>query len=135
MTIMKKLILTIAVVLGGLVTMNAQEVKQLKSSNDKIKAEKLEKKEAVKNQQTLRTSTDAISKKEAKRNSKAVSVDQLPNAVQKQVKENFNNSTISKASVNAKGIYRLEVMDANNAKKIVYITQDGKLVNQSLRGQ
>lgn len=134
---MKKLILTVAVVIGGLVTMNAQETKQLKAqtSKDKVKTEMLEKKETLKNQKSLRSSAEVKSDKASKRNFESIANNEIPSAVEKQVKQNYNNATISKASVNSKGVYRLEVLDENNSKKVVYITKDGERMSKSLKGQ
>lgn len=116
---MKKLILSAAIVLGGLTAVSAQTDKEAKSLSHAP--------------QTVEEVAPRMST--AVQDYKEVKVSELPQSVKDQVAENFKDATVSKAYVNAKGEYKIHLANANQKDAVVYTDAKGKLVLKELKKQ
>lgn len=134
---MKKIILITALMFGGLVAANAQDV-SLKSSKQ-VKQEAQAKKQEEQNARQLEIQNDAAAKRSAIVEEKAkisqkrtrkyneVGVSEVPQAVKDVVTKKHNGASISRAAVDSRGIYRLKISDASkdSGTRTVYINKSG----------
>ncbi|MCG7501266.1 hypothetical protein MHM83_05230 [Tenacibaculum sp. Mcav3-52] len=58
-----------------------------------------------------------------------ISLDKLPAALVNSIKESFPKATLSKAFINEKEQYKLEVSEGST-KKTIYIDKEGNLLNE-----
>lgn len=118
---MKKLILSAAIVLGGLTAATAQTDKEAT---------------AMTTPQETATQTQIenqlVSAQEATplQDYKEVKASEVPQTVQDAVAKDFSGATISKAYVNAKGQYKIELATADKKAKTVYANAKGEWVKQ-----
>ncbi|HLV93153.1 MAG TPA: hypothetical protein VKX34_08535 [Aequorivita sp.] len=118
---MKKLVLSVAIVLGGLTVVNAQSEKAVKSVS--------------KSSQSVEAQAQAPSLAAAVQDYKEVKASEVPQPVKETVAKNFNGATISKAYVNAKGEYKLQLTTADKKSATVYADANGQLVKNELKKQ
>lgn len=117
---MKRLILSTAILLGGLTAVTAQtEKKSLATATEKTQT-------VVKQAPTLSNAVQDY---------KEVNVSEVPQAVKEVVAKNFSDATLSKAYVNAKGDYKLQLTTADLKEAIVYTDAKGELVKKELKKQ
>ncbi len=125
---MKKLILSAAIILGGLTAVTAQtEKKSLSTSTEK---------------QSLRTSTEnsqtpikQASKLRSLQDYKEVRVSEVPQTVRESVAKNHSDASLSKAYVNAKGEYKFKLTTADRKESVIHTDANGKLVKKELKKQ
>jgi hypothetical protein len=139
---MKKLILSTAIVLGGFTAATAQTDKETtamsKQGQTAVEAQVAERIEAAQDAETidaseaLKTSTVAPA---ATQEFKEVQVSAVPKTVQDAVAKDFNGATISKAYVNAKGDYKIELATADAENKTVFANAKGEWIKNELKKQ
>ncbi len=123
---MKKLLLSTAIVLGGLTVANAQATEVVSAKN-----------------KTVQTSVETESSKRliaaqsatAVQNYKEVMVSELPQSVKNTVAKNFNGATISKAYVNAQGDYKIHLATNDAKTATVYVNANGEMIKNELKKQ
>ena len=129
---MKKLILSTAIVLGGLTAATAQTEKQPTAQNT-------QKQTAVEAQveSRLDAAQDAETAVIAKpvQDYKEVKSAEVPAAVQESLKADFKGATISKAYVNANGEYKLDLATADKKTKNVYANAQGEWIKNDMKKQ
>lgn len=120
---MKKLILSAAIVLGGLTAVTAQTDKEVTAMKEKqqtpVETMGVEKVNAVKDLQDY----------------KEVKSSELPKAVRDAVATDFDGATISKAYVNAQGDYKIELATADAKQATVYANTKGEWIKNELKKQ
>lgn len=126
---MKKLILSTAIVLGGLTAVTAQSDKEVTAMNEQKSAALTHVEEKVEAAQDLKLSANAV------QDFKEVKASELPEAVQNAVANDFDGATISKAYVNAKGDYKIELTTADAKKATVYANAKGEWIKNELKKQ
>lgn len=126
---MKKLILSTAIVLGGLTAVTAQSDKEVTAMNEQKSATLTQVEEKVEAAQDLKLSANAV------QDFKEVKASELPEAVQNAVANDFDGATISKAYVNAKGDYKIELTTADAKKATVYANAKGEWIKNELKKQ
>ena len=126
---MKKLILSTAIVLGGLTAVTAQSDKEVTAMNEHKSAALTQVEEKVEAAQDLKLSANAV------QDFKEVKASELPEAVQNAVANDFDGATISKAYVNAKGDYKIELTTADAKKATVYANAKGEWIKNELKKQ
>lgn len=115
---MKKLILSTAIILGGLTAVTAQtEKKQL----------------ATQASQSVEAQAPKLSA--AVQDYKEVNVSEVPSTVKEVVAKNFSDATISKAYVNARGEYKIQLSTADQKDAFVYTDAKGELIKKELKKQ
>ncbi|HZW77288.1 MAG TPA: hypothetical protein VFF21_03150 [Flavobacteriaceae bacterium] len=136
---MKKLFLTIAIVLGGLTAMNAQ-AKDLKSvSQDKNtvpdKENVTERKQDLSTKKTteLSPATNQQPVKAAPQVYQKVEHSKVPAPVQQEIAKKHKGSKISTASVNSAGIYKVELIGADKTQRTIYVDKNGKEIKDDLK--
>lgn len=133
---MKKLILSTAIILGGLTAATAQSDKEVTAMNEQnqtaVEAEVESKIEAAQDTKTVKSLTVS---EDAVQDLKEVKVSELPEVVQDAVAKDFDGATISKAYVNAKGDYKIELATADAKKSIVYANAKGEWIKNELKKQ
>lgn len=129
---MKKLILSTAILLGGLTAVTAQTDKEPTAMNE-------QKQTAVEAQVESRLDvaqdTDAVIIAKAAQDYKEVQASKLPQTVQAAVAKDFSEATISKAYVNAKGEYKIELATADAKSATVYANAKGEWIKNELKKQ
>ncbi|WP_313112838.1 hypothetical protein [Aequorivita sediminis] len=126
---MKRLILSTAIVLGGLTAVTAQSDKEVTAMNEQKYATLTQVEEKVEAAQDLKLSANAV------QDFKEVKASELPEAVQNAVANDFDGATISKAYVNAKGDYKIELTTADAKKATVYANAKGEWIKNELKKQ
>lgn len=126
---MKRLILSTAIVLGGLTAVTAQSDKEVTAINEQKSAALTQVEEKVEAAQDLKLSANAV------QDFKEVKASELPEAVQNAVANDFDGATISKAYVNAKGDYKIELTTADAKKATVYANAKGEWIKNELKKQ
>ncbi|MCG2429676.1 hypothetical protein [Aequorivita xiaoshiensis] len=126
---MKRLILSTAIVLGGLTAVTAQSDKEVTAKNEQKTATLTQVEEKVEATQELKLSANAV------QDFKEVKASELPEAVQNAVANDFDGATISKAYVNAKGDYKIELTTADAKKATVYANAKGEWIKNELTKQ
>lgn len=126
---MKRLILSTAIVLGGLTAVTAQSDKEVTAMNEQKSAALTQVEEKVEAAQDLKLSANAV------QDFKEVKASELPEAVQNAVANDFDGATISKAYVNAKGDYKIELTTADAKKATVYANAKGEWIKNEIKKQ
>lgn len=138
---MKKIILSTAILLGGLTAVTAQTDKVTamnETQQTTVEAQvenRLSDAEEVK--MTVVDGSLAAEAKTAKiaQNYKEVKSSDLPQAVQDAVGADFDGATISKAYVNAQGDYKIELATADAKQATVYANAKGEWIKNELKKQ
>ncbi|MBT0606890.1 hypothetical protein [Aequorivita echinoideorum] len=120
---MKKLILSAAIVLGGLTAATAQTEKEPTAMN-------AQKQSATQAQMENRldAAQDAAIPSKPVQDYKEVKVTDVPVPVREAVKKDFSGATISKAYVNANGEYKIDLATADKKASTVYATAQGEWI-------
>lgn len=127
---MKKLILSTAIILGGLTAATAQSDKEITAMNEQSKTATLTQvEEKVEAAQDAKLTQNAVQKY------KEVQASEVPEVVQKAVSKDFNGATISKAYVNAKGDYKIQLTTADAKNTTVYANAKGEWIKNELTKQ
>ncbi len=131
---MKKLILSAAIVLGGLTAATAQTEKENTAMTT-------QKKTAVEAQveNRLDAAQDAQDAETAVatpvQDYKEVKAADVPQTVQDAVAKDFSGATISKAYVNANGEYKLDLATADKKAATVYANAKGQWIKNEMKKQ
>ncbi|HET8803631.1 MAG TPA: hypothetical protein VFM72_03570 [Aequorivita sp.] len=132
---MKKLILSTAIVLGGLTAATAQTEKEPTAMNE-------QKQTAVETQ--VETRIDAAQDAETAvvaavatpvQDYKEVKSSEVPQTVQDAVAKDFSGATISKAYVNANGEYKIQLATADAKSATVYANAKGEWIKNEKKKQ
>ncbi|SDX22524.1 hypothetical protein [Aequorivita viscosa] len=123
---MKKLLLSTAIVLGGLTVANAQATEVVSAKNKTVQA-------SVETESSKRLI--AAQSATAVQNYKEVMVSELPQSVKNTVAKNFNGATISKAYVNAQGDYKIHLATNDAKTATVYVNANGEMIKNELKKQ
>lgn len=119
---MKKLLLIAALVFGGVVAAQAQDVNLTKSDKSPVEAVKKEEAAAAKVKAEKAKLMHSANKVQAT-SYKEVEVSALPSSVTELVAKKYNGATVSKAMVNSeKGSYQLVIFDGSVDSGIKTIT-------------
>ena len=127
---MKKLILSTAIVLGGLTAVTAQTEKDATALSEKSRTAVEAKVES-----RMIVAQEAPSATKAVQDYKEVKTSEIPQAVKDAIADNFNEATISKAYVNAQGDFKIDLATADAKKATAYINPKGELVKNELKKQ
>ena len=144
---MKKLILSTAIVLGGLTAATAQDKEPTAMNEQKqtaVEAQVESRIEAaqdvdavVETEATVATDapTAEIAAADVAQDYKEVKASEVPQTVQDAVAKDFSGATISKAYVNAQGDYKIELATADAKKATVYANAKGEWIKNELKKQ
>ncbi|HLW39114.1 MAG TPA: hypothetical protein VKX31_01895 [Brumimicrobium sp.] len=138
---MKKMILSAAIILGGLTAMNAQTDKETTAMN-------VQNKTAVEAQieSNLDIDQDAVMSEEnveavqesavdAVQDYKEVKTSEVPQNIKEVVAKTQKGATISKAYVNAEGEYKLQLATADGKNVTVLTDANGQLIQNEIKKQ
>lgn len=138
---MKKLILSTAIVLGGLTAATAQDKEPTAMNEQKqtaVEAQVESRIEAAQDADAA-VATDAvvaeIAATDVAQDYKEVQASEVPQAVQDAVANDFDGATISKAYVNAQGEYKIELATADAKTATVYVNANGEWIKNELKKQ
>jgi|SRR5690606_25435280 len=128
---MKKLILSAVIVLGGLTAATAQTEKETMAMNE-------QKQSAV--EAKIENRLDAVHGAEAAveapvQDYKEVKASEVPQTIKDAVAKDFSGATISKASVNASGEYKIQLATADSKSVTVYANANGEWIKNDLKKQ
>jgi len=130
---MKKLILSTAIVLGGLTAATAQTDKEPTAMNEQkqtaVEAQVENRIEAAQDAET------AIVAAEPAQDYKEVKASEVPQTVKDAVAKDFSGATISKAYVNANGEYKIQLATADAKAATVYANAKGEWIKNELKKQ
>lgn len=139
---MKKLILSAAIVLGGLTAVTAQTDKEVTAMNknsqtafDSKVENRLDAAQDVEIVASKETTTSTVSIKNAVQDYKEVKTSELPQSVQDAVAADFEDATISKVYLNSRGEYKIELATADAKKATVYANAKGEWIKNELKKQ
>ncbi len=119
---MKKLFLSTAIVLGGLATVTAQSDKEAIAMNNQEQT-------AVETQ--VESTLDVVPTQDYIE----VKTSELPQSVKDAVAKDFNGATISKAYVNAKSEYKIELTTADKKTATAYANAKGEWIKNEIKKQ
>ncbi|SRX73293.1 hypothetical protein [Aequorivita antarctica] len=129
---MKKLILSTAIVLGGLTAVTAQTDKEPTAMNEQkqtaVEAQVETRIEAAQDAETAIVAAPVQDYKEVK-------ASEVPQAVQDAVAKDFSGATISKAYVNANGEYKIQLATADKKAATVYANAKGEWIKNDMKKQ
>lgn len=127
---MKRLILSTAILLGGLTAVTAQTEKEATAM-----AEPQQNVAVAQVESKLAAAQDSPMLATTVQDYKEVKVSEVPKAVKDAVSKEFNGATISKAYVNAQGEYKLQLATADQKTATVYSDAKGQLSKNELKKQ
>ena len=129
---MKKLILSTAIVLGGLTAATAQTEKETTAMNEQkqtaVEAKVENRLDAVQDAETAVVAPPVQDYKELK-------ASEVPQTVKDAVTKDFSGATISKAYVNANGEYKIQLATADKKAATVYANAKGEWIKNELKKQ
>ena len=129
---MKKLILSTAIVLGGLTAATAQTDKEPTAMNEqKQTAVEAQVENRIEAAQDAETAVVA----ETVQDFKEVKASEVPQTVKDAVAKDFSGATISKAYVNANGDYKLDLATADKKAATVYANAKGEWIKNDMKKQ
>ncbi len=132
---MKKLILSAAIVLGGFTAATAQTEKETTAMNEQkqtaVEAKVETRIDAAQDAATVSATTVATPDQDYKE----VKAADVPASIQASLKNDFKGATISKAYVNAKGEYKLDLATADAKSATVYANAKGEWIKKELKKQ
>ncbi|QAA81872.1 hypothetical protein EI546_09125 [Aequorivita sp. H23M31] len=129
---MKRLILSTAIVLGGLTAVTAQSDKEPTALN---KASQTAVEQKVENRLIAAQDAETSNLAEAVQDYKEVKISEVPQTVKDAIAKEFNGATISKAYVNAQGDYKIQLATAVAGETTVMVNQQGELIKKELKKQ
>lgn len=125
---MKKLILSAAIVLGGLTAVTAQNDKEATAMNEQpqtaIEAQ-------VESKMIAAEDADVMVVAEPAQDYKEVKTSEVPQTVKDAIANDYSGATISKAYVNAQGEYKIELATADAKKATVMLNEKGEMIKKS----
>lgn len=130
---MKKLILSTAIVLGGLTAATAQTPdKEPTALNEQkqtaVEAQVENRIDAAQDAETAVVAAPVQDYKEVKSS-------EVPQTVQDAVAKDYNGATISKAYVNANGEYKIQLATADKKSATVYANAKGEWIKNDIKKQ
>lgn len=132
---MKKLILSTAILLGGLTAVTAQTEKETTAMNAQkqtaAEAQVESRIDAAQDSETAVVATVATPVQDYKE----VKASEVPQTVQDAVAKDFSGATVSKAYVNAKGEYKLDLATADKKAATVYANAKGEWIKNEMKKQ
>lgn len=128
---MKKLILSTAIVLGGLTAATAQDKEPTAMNEQKQTAVEAQVESRIEAAQDAETAEVAVPVQDYKE----VKASEVPQTVKDAVAKDFSGATISKAYVNAQGDYKIELATADAKKATVYANAKGEWIKNELKKQ
>lgn len=139
---MKKIILSTAIVLGGLTAVTAQNDKEATAMTEQpqtaVEAQVENRLDAAQDVKTIavekKAATEAAAT-DAVQEYKEVKPSELPQAVKDAAAADFDGATISKAYVNAQGDYKIELATADAKQATVYANAKGEWIKNELKKQ
>ena len=139
---MKKLILSAAIVLGGLTAATAQSDKEVTAMNQQAQTaveaqveSSLDAAQDVENAVVEESAAAEVAVTDAVQEYKEVKTSELPDSVQDAVAKDFDGASISKAYVNAKGEYKIELATADAKQATVFANAKGEWIKNELKKQ
>ena len=139
---MKKLILSTAIVLGGLTAATAQTDKEPTAMNEQkqtaVEAQVESRIEAAQDSDAAITKDESgveVLATDIAQDYREVKASEVPKTVQDAVAKDYNGATISKAYVNAQGDYKIELATADAKRATVYANAKGEWVKNELKKQ
>ncbi len=145
---MKKLILSTAILLGGLTAATAQTDKEAtamtaqKQSAVEVAVEnRLDAAQDVQVEADAEVSTTveadaaALAVLAPTQDYKEIKTSEIPQNIQAAVAKDFNGATISKAYLNAKGDYKIEIATADAKSATVYANAKGEWIKKESKKQ
>lgn len=123
---MKNLIFASAILLGGITAATAQS-KPTENTAMNSPQESSVKVQAQTNLEAADEATVTV----AVQDYKEVKNSDVPQAVKDAVTKSYSGTTISKAYLNEKGEYKLELLNADKKTATVYATEKGELINKA----
>lgn len=139
---MKKLILSAAIILGGLTAVTAQTDKEVTSMNKTSQTvvesqveNRIDAAHDVEKVVTEETTISKVASKKVVQDYKEVKTSELPEAVKEAVATDFDGASISKVYMNAKGDYKIELATADAKKATVYANAKGEWIKNELKKQ
>ncbi len=136
---MKKLILSTAIVLGGLTAATAQDKEPTAMNEQKQTAVEAQVESRIEAAQDAETA-DVIDAETAViaapvQDFKEVKASEVPQTVKDAVAKDFSGATISKAYVNANGEYKLDLATADKKAATVYANAKGEWIKNDMKKQ
>jgi len=135
---MKKLILSTAIILGGLTAVTAQTDKDVTAMNKQqqteVEAQVESRLDAAGDVETVKVE-DAAVESAVVQDYKEVKSADLPQVVQDAVATDFDGATIAKAYKNAQGDYKIELATSDAKKATVYANAKGEWIKNELKKQ
>ncbi|WP_062622891.1 hypothetical protein [Aequorivita aquimaris] len=128
---MKKLILSTAIVLGGLTAATAQDKEPTAMNEQKQTAVEAQVESRIEAAQDAEIAEVAVPVQDYKE----VKASEVPQTVKDAVAKDFSGATISKAYVNAQGDYKIELATADAKKATVYANAKGEWIKNELKKQ
>jgi|SRR5690606_30503212 len=128
---MKKLILSAVILLGGLTAATAQIEKETTAMNDQkqsaVEAKVENRLDAVQDTETIVAAPV--------QDYKEVKASEVPQTIKDAVAKDFSGATISKASVNASGEYKIQLTTADSKSATVYANAKGEWIKNDIKKQ
>lgn len=139
---MKKLILSAAIILGGLTAATAQTDKETTALTEQpqsaVEAQVESRLDAAQDVETIvveeKAATEVVAA-DVVQDYKEVNASELPQVVKDATAADFDGATISKAYVNAKGDYKIELTTADAKQATVYANAKGEWIKNELKKQ
>ncbi len=130
---MKKLILSTAIVLGGLTAATAQttDKETTAMTEQKQTAVEAQVESRIEAAQDAETAIVAVPVQDYKE----VKASEVPQTVQDAVAKDFSGATISKAYVNANGEYKIQLATADKKAANVYANAKGEWIKNDMKKQ
>src|SRR5690606_6657269 len=140
---MKKLILSTAIILGGLTAITAQTDKEATAMNEQkqtaVEAQVENRLDAAQDADAA-IATDVVETEiavstDVAQDYKEVKASEVPQTVQDAVAKDFSGATISKAYVNANGEYKIQLATADKKAATVYANAKGEWIKNDIKKQ
>lgn len=128
---MKKMIFTVAILVGGISSVAAQ-TKDWPKLNDQPQTTVEAKAES---RMIVANKAKASTVAKVEQDHKEVKSSDLPDAVKETIAKDFDGTTISKAYVNAQGEYKIELASKNAKTATVHLDSRGSLIKNELKKQ
>ncbi len=130
---MKKLILSTAIVLGGLTAATAQTTDKEPTAMNEQKQTAVEAQVESRIDAAQDAETAVVA--EPVQDYKEVKTSEVPQTVQDAVTKDFSGATISKAYVNANGEYKIQLATADKKAATVYANAKGEWIKNDMKKQ
>lgn len=139
---MKKLILSTAILLGGLTAVTAQADKEVTAMNEQPQTaagaqveSRLDAAQDVETAVVEQTTAAKVAATGLVQDYKELKTSELPQAVKDAVAADLDGATISKAYVNTQGDYKIELATTDAKRATVYANAKGEWIKNELKKQ